>query len=106
MYTIPKLVHIVFVFQQVDLPKFLLTKCLKRFMIHLDCYARTKERGKGLYFDTVNYRYLTGVCINKYSKALHLRNHLKETFRLLKNDKSPTYKKLLMLTPNIRFLVC
>jgi len=30
--------------RKVDIPKFLLTKCLKRFMIHLECYAKTKER--------------------------------------------------------------
>ena len=31
-----------------------------------------------------------GCCVSAlYSKAPHLRNHLKETFRLLKNDLSP-----------------
>ena len=34
-----------YLFSQVDIPNFLLTKCLKRFMIHLECYAKAKERG-------------------------------------------------------------
>ncbi|XP_065066151.1 sorting nexin-14-like [Rhopilema esculentum] len=43
--------------KKIDVPKFLLGKCLKRFMVHLDCYARTRERvlhGEDLQMATLN----------------------------------------------------
>ena len=46
----------------------------------------------------------TEICLY-YRKVLHLRNHLEETFRQLKNDLPPTSKKLLRLTTEIKFLV-
>ena len=41
----------------------------------------------------------------QYSKAPHFRNHLKETFRVLKMIRPPAYKKLLRLARKIKFLV-
>lgn len=59
--------------QKVNIPEFLLKKCLKKFMIHVDCYFRTKERAS--YGDDIQALVIEKI---KTYKHFSLQNDLAE----------------------------